>query len=170
MASNYADVANFHAKFGLLPEEKLPHTLNRELLEFRIKFMQEELDEYRQAMGFEYHQIDGWIQNRPPDLAKAFDALLDLVVVAMGTSVLHSFPWQAGWDSVHRANMAKVRAQRAEDSKRGTAYDVIKPEGWEPPRIEWVLEEYKRWMIEHGHDNPISRIDRYGEGEYSSAP
>jgi predicted HAD superfamily Cof-like phosphohydrolase len=126
--TNYADVAAFHEKFGL-PRPTAPTMINGELLAFRIKFMQEELDEYREAI-------------EAGDMPKAFDALIDLVYVAMGTSVLHGFPWQAGWDEVQRANMTKERATSAEQSKRGTTFDVVKPEGWTAPNIEAILEAY----------------------------
>jgi hypothetical protein len=31
--------------------------------------------------------------------------------------------------------MKKVRAQAAEDSKRMSKFDVVKPEGWTPPNL-----------------------------------
>ena len=67
------------------------------------------------------------------------DALIDIVYVALGTALaLGVSPemWNKGWAAVHKANMAKERALRAEDSKRGTTYDVVKPEGWQSPEKE----------------------------------
>lgn len=115
------DIFEFHAKFGLLHLGG-PRMLPADLEQFRIKFMQEELDEYIKACN---HQ----------DAEKAFDALLDLVYVAMGTALLHSFPWAEGWRRVQEANMAKVRAEHAEDERsvRKHASDVVKPEGWKAP-------------------------------------
>ena len=49
--------------------------------------------------------------------------------------------WEAGWDEVQRANMAKVRAaEDGSDSKRGSSWDVVKPDGWRDPDLEAVLQ------------------------------
>lgn len=47
--------------------------------------------------------------------------------------------WNVLWKAVQTANMAKERAEKPSDSKRGTQYDVIKPEGWQAPRIEELI-------------------------------
>lgn len=136
--SNFEDVGEFHEKFDLpfvrevMLESPRP-SWDHELLEFRTKFMQEELDEFTEAV--EDH-----------DHAKAFDALLDLVYVAMGTAHIQGYPWQAGWSEVQRANMKKVRAAAdGSDSKRGSKWDVVKPPGWEPPDITSVLLRF--WFV-----------------------
>jgi predicted HAD superfamily Cof-like phosphohydrolase len=90
--------------------------------------MQEELDEFIDAI------------NRM-DHADAFDALIDLVYVAMGTAHLFGYPWQDGWDEVQRANMTKQRAATADQSKRASTWDVVKPPDWTPPDIAGVLKE-----------------------------
>jgi hypothetical protein len=46
------------------------------------------------------------------------------------------------WDDVQRANMAKERALRPEDSKRGSVYDVIKPKGWIAPDGAMIVAKY----------------------------
>lgn len=48
--------------------------------------------------------------------------------------------WDMMWDDVQRANMSKERAVRADQSKRGSTYDVIKPIGWVAPRSEEMIE------------------------------
>lgn len=119
ITSNNADVGEFHKKFGV-PEATEPSLLPQSTYDFRIEFMQEELDEYRKAV------LRGNL------LAQA-DALIDLAYVVHGTARMQGLPWQELWDCVHRANMQKVRATQATDSKRGTALDVVKPAGWTPP-------------------------------------
>jgi predicted HAD superfamily Cof-like phosphohydrolase len=119
VGTNYQDVQNFHKKFGV-PTATEPSFLGTELYGFREKFMQEELDEFRVAC-------------RAKDMEGAADALVDLVSVTLGTADMMGLPWQELWDKVHRANMSKVRAECAEQSKRGTAFDVIKPAGWTAP-------------------------------------
>lgn len=119
----FDDIRQFHEKFDLPPcNDDCPI----DLLQFRSAFMQEELDEFINAMHRD-------------NKADMFDALLDIVYVAMGTAYLLGFPWDEGWKAVQAANMRKVRARSAADSKRGTAYDVVKPEGWTAPDIESLL-------------------------------
>lgn len=130
--TNFNDVATFHALFDL-PRPATPRLLDPATQLFRSDFMFEELGEFnnacRPALG------------REPDLAKAADALIDLVYVAMGTAVMMGLPWQALWDEVQRANLDKVRARAdGSDSKRGSALDVVKPPGWVGPDIEGVLQ------------------------------
>lgn len=52
--------------------------------------------------------------------------------------------WNELWTDVQRANMSKVRAEKASDSKRGSQWDVIKPPGWQAPRTDEILAKYKR--------------------------
>ena len=52
--------------------------------------------------------------------------------------------WDDFWSDVQRANMSKERALKASDSKRGSAWDVIKPAGWVGPRTEDILAKYKK--------------------------
>lgn len=126
--SNYQDVADFHEKFGV-PVAQEPTLLKGEALEFRKKFLQEELDEFIKA-----HEEN--------DLEGAVDAMIDLVYVAMGTADFMGIGnerWQACWNEVQRANMTKVRAQSESDSKRGTSLDVVKPAGWVGPNFKEIL-------------------------------
>lgn len=121
------DVIDFHNKFGINPTYFADHTMPVDLREFRIKFMQEELDEYKEA-----------VENG--DMEKAMDALIDLEYVLLGTAYMHQFKHNEGWDRVHSANMKKVRARRdGSDSVRGSAWDVVKPEGWVAPDLSDLL-------------------------------
>lgn len=137
----FQDISAFHEKFGLVysgPARTLPHQFE----EFRTKFMAEELAEYVTSDPEGQKQIISTVlqtmQNVKydvPSLEKQFDALIDLVYVAMGTAYLHGFAFDEGWRRVHAANMAKVRALKEEDSLRGSTFDVVKPEGWTPPDL-----------------------------------
>lgn len=131
--SNFDDVGDFHEKFGL---GNVTHGevgivgMPADLLDFRLKFLGEELDEFAKAMD-------------AGDQAGAFDALLDLVYVAMGTAHLLGFPWQEGWDLVQAANMSKLRATTGIVGPRGDAkYDVIKGPDFVPPDIEGLLRKH----------------------------
>lgn len=131
--TNFEDVVKFHKKFGLgmggeLPFEPGPREVSEEWLKFRIKFLREEFDEF--VLGF-----------ADKDDAQMADALIDLTYVAMGTALGMGYPWQQLWEEVHAANMRKVNAAvDGSDSKRGSAFDVVKPPGWKGPRIKTILE------------------------------
>jgi predicted HAD superfamily Cof-like phosphohydrolase len=72
------------------------------------------------------------------DEVEQLDALIDIMVVTAGA--LHSLGVDAdgAWKEVMRSNFAKVdprtgKVTRREDGK------VLKPEGWEPPRLKTFL-------------------------------
>lgn len=119
------DLRAFHSKFGH-SRPIVPSFLSKEAYDFRIRFLQEELDEYKHAV-------------ETGSLEHQFDALLDLVYVAIGTADLQGFPWEDGWAEVQRANMSKVRATSADQSKRGSSLDVVKPKDFVKPDIQGVL-------------------------------
>lgn len=118
-------VADFHRRFGLEyagPSRALPS----EYSDFRVARMQEELDEYKEAVEEE-------------NLEKQFDALIDLVYIAIGNAHLHGFPFNEGFALVHETNMAKQRAKSSTESRYGTTYDIIKPPGWVAPDLKPIL-------------------------------
>jgi predicted HAD superfamily Cof-like phosphohydrolase len=138
-----ADIEDFHRKFELTYDGK-PRSLPKDLLEFRHKFMLEEVDEYR-SFAFEAYAEAA---SGEPDvhhythcLEYALDGLVDGVYVTLGTSYLHGFDFKEAWRRVHDANMKKVRALRVEDSKRSSTYDVVKPQGWTPPSHHDLVKE-----------------------------
>ena len=156
--SDFNDVGKFHARFDL-PNVTYggvgPQEIDPELLRFRLNFLLEELQELMDATNMTWSRDPGELsivhcdpgEEAEVDHAQAFDALLDLVYVAHGTAHLLGYPWREGWDLVQRANMSKVRAQKdGSDSKRGSSFDVVKPEGWTPPDIEGLLRDYG-WSI-----------------------
>lgn len=51
--------------------------------------------------------------------------------------------WNELWDDVQRANMSKVRAEKASDSKRGSTWDVVKPAGWVPPQTDAIIAKHQ---------------------------
>ncbi len=107
-----------HAKFGVnkVVREMDAETL-KSFLEFRIRFLQEELDEMKNT-------------NEMEDVT---DALIDLCVVAIGTlNALDIDPYIA-WDRVHAANMAKQVGIKASRPNPLGLPDLIKPEGWVAP-------------------------------------
>jgi hypothetical protein len=134
----WQDIVDFHAKFGIpcAPTPSLlGHNLGddrdpQEMVDFRLKFLEEELQEFRDGVA-------------AGDQAQCLDALVDLVYVAMGTARIMGMPWIPAWVAVQTANMQKVRAERAGDSKRGTSYDIVKPAGWIAPDIDAIIEDHR---------------------------
>ena len=122
----FQDICDFHNKFGLIYDGK-PRRLSDELDKFRRMFMDEELDEYFDA-------------TTERDMHGQLDALVDLAYVVLGTAYLHGFNFPEAWRRVHAANMSKVRATSSQQSKRSTAYDVVKPEGWKAPDLRDLVE------------------------------
>lgn len=132
ITSATSDIEDFHVKFGLTYEGP-PRQLDEEATKFRVGFMQEELDEYRAAVY-------------AGDLAGQFDALIDLVYVALGTAYLQGFPFGDGWKEVHRANMSKVRAKDVGESKRSSTLDVVKPANFVPPDIDAIVQRRQAYF------------------------
>lgn len=139
------DIVAFHEKFGL-EYDGPPRILSKELSDFRIMFMGEEMQEYVDAEV----QLRDYLRNGLiPDVRKTnkvdklledqLDALIDLTYVTLGTAYLqfgHDV-FMEGWRRVQVANMAKVRKDRAveghKDSGRAAEFDVVKPAGWTAP-------------------------------------
>lgn len=124
--SMIADVKEFHDRFNL-PRRKPGEPFNREIILFRLGFLLEELQELSEALNND-------------DYAKATDALVDLIYVALGTALIFSLPFEDAWDEVHRANMRKVGLVSSRQSKRGSILDIGKPKDWVAPDIEQFLE------------------------------
>lgn len=129
----FSDVLAFHYKFDVrTPNSHRPHLPAREVMEYRLRFLQEELDELKKSVANE-------------DLPGALDALVDLNYVSYGTAIFMGITpacWEEAWNEVQRANMEKRRASRADDSKRGHELDVVKPKDWRGPDLVSVLRRH----------------------------
>lgn len=152
--SNFAKVQSMHAKFALSNTDG-PTALTVEEHRFRIKAMWEELVEHMHSVfsdrvkrnedffGIDDMKlvVDKYIDklelredaNNPHIMAEQFDSLIDLTVFAMGTAERQGFPFNEGFDRVMDANLKKRLATNSEESKRGFARDIVKPQGWTPP-------------------------------------
>jgi predicted HAD superfamily Cof-like phosphohydrolase len=121
----YEQVREFHKTFGAKIGTE-PSLMSFEEQNLRIALMEEELQEYVKALQ------DG-------DMVTAYDSLLDLLYVTVGSLISHGFPLQEGFDEVHRANMTKRNIDGTvsyrEDGK------VIKPPTFTPPNLERILNE-----------------------------
>jgi predicted HAD superfamily Cof-like phosphohydrolase len=104
-----------HRKFGL-ENTSGPTQLTTEEKQFRIAALREEIQEYEDAN----------------DLVKQYDALLDLLVFAVGTLERQGFPLLEGFEAVMEANMAKELGQNG-NKRGGFKRDLVKPVGWTGP-------------------------------------
>lgn len=113
------DAARFNREIVGYPIPAQPELMSDDRANFRVDFMQEELDEFLKAQ-------------REGDLDGAVDAIIDMMYVGAGALNEMGVATQPTWDEVHRANMAK---KRGSITKRpgGQGFDAIKPEGWTAP-------------------------------------
>lgn len=122
MSANWVqDINDMHTKFGVREvTQKLSATHLAEYLEFRIRFLQEELDEMKSAA-------------KSKDSEEIVDALIDLCVVAIGTLDAYDVNSYKAWDEVHAANMSKEVGIKESRPNPLNLPDLVKPEGWTPP-------------------------------------
>lgn len=116
-----SDVFSDQRKF-MTVSEQTTDGFNHAQFDLYQKLIEEEVQELREAK----------------DTESQLDALIDILVVTVGA--IHSMGADAegAWKEVYRSNMAKVdpltgRVRKREDGK------VMKPAGWEPPRLAGYL-------------------------------
>lgn len=146
------DIVAFHQKFGLEYNGK-PRSLHTEknegedltLFDFRRNFIQEELDEYSEVQEKLTEKVEKYDEGGVVKyLDLQLDALCDMMYVVGGAAYLQfgRTIFYEAWRRVHEANMKKVRAERPEDSKRGSGFDVVKPTGWVPPSHVDLVQDH----------------------------
>tara|TARA_Y100000385_G_C12886308_1_gene547979 strand:- start:313 stop:723 length:411 start_codon:yes stop_codon:yes gene_type:complete len=120
------DIRDMQFKYGVhkwIHDNRHEAEKLRSYLEFRIKFIREELMETEAALTND-------------DAEEIVDGLIDICVVAIGT--LDAFgvdPYKA-WDEVLKANLNKTVGVKPERPNPLGLPDLIKPEGWEGPSHE----------------------------------
>lgn len=136
-------VKSMHEKFGLANTTG-PVNLSEEEKDFRVSALQEELNEYRDATS----------------LVDQYDALIDLIVFAVGSLERHGFPLQEGFEAVMRANMAKELGQNGE-KRGGFKRDLVKPHGWQSPEpeLENILSRPSVELFAPKYDTGKARLD-----------
>jgi len=125
MSTNwFKDMQEMHKKYGvdkwMNEEKKSDWSRLNKYMDFRIKMMQEELDETKQAFK----------DNNPEEIV---DGIIDLCVFAIGTLEVFGVDANKAWDQVYKANMSKeVGIKEGRPNPLGLP-DLVKPEGWEGP-------------------------------------
>ena len=125
MSTNwFKDMQAMHKKYGVdewMKKEKVSDwsRLNK-FMDFRIKMMQEELDETKTAF-------------KKGDAEEVVDGIIDMCVFAIGTLEVFGVDANKAWDQVLKANMSKeVGIKEGRPNPLGLP-DLVKPEGWEGP-------------------------------------
>lgn len=112
------DIKKMHEHYGVNPVvRKFDADKLKSFVEFRIRFLQEELDELKNA-------------DNPDDVV---DALIDLCVVSIGTLNALDVDANKAWDEVHVANMTKETGIKESRPNPLGLPDLIKPAGWVAP-------------------------------------
>ena len=130
MSTNwFKDMQDMHKKYGVkkwmqaeLQSDVDWRKINK-FMEFRIKMMQEELDETKKAY-----------QDKNEE--EMVDGIIDLCVFAIGTLEVFGVDANKAWDEVYRANMSKeVGIKEGRPNPLGLP-DLVKPKGWKGPNHE----------------------------------
>ena len=122
MTANFVkDIKKMHEHFkvneviGTMDKSTL-----KALLDFRVSMIQEEFEELVCAVGNQ-------------DAEETVDALIDLIVFAVGTLDSFEIDGHKAWNKVLRANMTKQPGVKPERPNPFGFSDLIKPKGWRKP-------------------------------------
>lgn len=154
----FENYLHFHRKFGF-PE---PKKVTTKYSKMRLNFLLEELVETGKAAGYELvlSNKNGkdeikFVKNRKMkvDLNEYVDGITDLLYVVLGTAAMSGLSkvdcrtpgysvrkMTVAFLNVHKANMEKIPVKSAKQSKRGTKFDMHKPEGWKKPDHSELLK------------------------------
>ena len=125
MSTNwFKDMQAMHKKYGvdewMKKEKNSDWSRLNKFMDFRIKMMQEELDETKTAF-------------KKGDAEEVVDGIIDMCVFALGTLEVFGVDANKAWDQVLKANMSKeVGIKEGRPNPLGLP-DLVKPEGWEGP-------------------------------------
>ena len=112
------DISKMHDQYGVndIVQSYGPDML-KHFLDFRIKFLEEELNELKTATNAD----------------DVVDALIDQCVVAIGTLNALNVDIDKAWDRVWNANMEKQVGVKSTRPNSLGLPDLVKPEGWVAP-------------------------------------
>lgn len=121
--TTFFNVRRMHHHYGIAYQGE-PRFLNKEEREFRLKAMLEELDEYRDAETLE----------------EELDALVDLIIFALGTIDRQGLPFTHAFDVVIKANMQKQLGPNTGKDRGEFRLDLVKPLGWKAPDLAPIIQ------------------------------
>lgn len=123
MAGEQAMVETFHRTFDIVVNSA-PAVVDVRTRELRVKLIQEEFDELKEALASE-------------DLASIAKEMADLLYVVYGTAVSYGIDMDPVFREVHRSNMSKVGGYKREDGK------WVKPATYSPASIQPIVLEQR---------------------------
>lgn len=129
MTDTLEAVREFHTVFSAITKAE-PDIADKALNDFRVRLLQEELDELKDALA----------QN---DIVEVLDALTDLQYVLDGAFLafgLHALKKPA-FDEVHRSNMSKL-GRDGKPVLRESDNKVLKGPDYTPPDLASVYEAH----------------------------
>ena len=99
-----------------------------------------DLTQFKMYLGLikeEYKELQVAIENN--DQVETLDALIDILVVTIGT--IHSMGADAegAWKEVMKTNFAKIDSETGKVRKREDG-KVLKPIGWTPPNLKTFVK------------------------------
>jgi predicted HAD superfamily Cof-like phosphohydrolase len=100
----------------------VPTVVDRQTRELRVKLIQEEFDELKEAFEAE-------------DLSSIAKEMADLLYVVYGAAVSYGIDMDPVFREVHRSNMSKVGGYKRADGK------WVKPASYSPACIEPIVAE-----------------------------
>ena len=119
MTDEQSMVEEFHRKFDILVQARpaIPDASTREL---RVRLIQEEFDELKEALGQE-------------NLAAIAKEMADLLYVVYGTAVSYGIDMEPVFQEIHRSNLSKVGGYKRADGK------WVKPSTYSPASLAPIL-------------------------------
>lgn len=115
------DIKELNLKYGIKKSvNNFDKDTLRKYLQFRIYFLREELIEL--MLAYENNNSD-----------EIVDALIDLIVVAIGTLDAFNIDIEKAWKEVHNANMSKELGVNKTRENLLNLPDLIKPKDWKAP-------------------------------------
>jgi predicted HAD superfamily Cof-like phosphohydrolase len=121
MTHEQAMVEEFHRTFDILVQDRpaVPAAATKEL---RLRLIQEEFDELREAMGQD-------------NLAAVAKEMADLLYVVYGTAVSYGIDMEPVFREVHRSNLSNVGGYKRADGK------WVKPPTYSPACLQPILDQ-----------------------------
>ncbi len=127
MTNEQAMVEEFHSKFDILAQA-VPTELNQDTKQLRVRLIQEEFDELKEAMA-------------SGNLAAVAKEMADLLYVTYGTAVSYGIDMEPVFQEVHRSNLSKVGGYKRADGK------WVKPPTYSPADIDPILEAQRAQLL-----------------------
>lgn len=118
----FEDIQLMHAHYGITKFIKSADIQTKKhYLDFRLGFIKEEYTELVKAY-------------QAKNSNELVDALIDILVVTIGTLDTLGIDIDKAWDDVYKANMSKVIGENKKRTyKMEGLPDLVKPEGWTAP-------------------------------------